>query len=453
MKAVHNRASAIRLMRKAIGAGAKITSASAMEWNVARGCTSPVRVSLTHRTQLDPLRSRQKGATDLWTADLDTRCRKCEGCLRARAALWRGRAMAEIAGSTRTWFGTLTLNAHEQFRALAAATLTARRDGVEWAGLTVAEKFKRRCVEIGKEVTLFMKRVRKQSGAKIRYVLVFEAHKSGDPHLHMLVHEGISEVRHRLLQAQWTLGFSNWKLVKDRVAASYVTKYLSKAAIARVRASLRYGTDYLFAQKTDKPLGFRGETPPVEENLTSPNPHSNKDATNGLADCVQEKATGAVSPMGRWAFKTAPTPGSTSERQQSVRTTGFARWRGSARPSERQWRSNPAAFAPSCWDYWRFNLESAIQEAAVARYNPAASDHLGHGPAGHRQGLQPVQETTVGPAASRPIPLSTAVVQFSGGYEPELVPGPDHGAGYGSSVPATHVVSMEGDVWRMDAIG
>lgn len=125
--------------------------------------------------------------------------------------------------------------------------------------MSEADQFRRRLREIQRPITLFLKRVRKLSNARIRYVIVCERHVSGDPHFHVLLHElnGGDAVLYKHLAgrqdvkdyvpAPWREGFTNWQLVGDRDeldgkrAAYYVAKYLSKSALARVRASKRYG--------------------------------------------------------------------------------------------------------------------------------------------------------------------------------------------------------------------
>jgi hypothetical protein len=162
-------------------------------------------------------------------------------CLKARAATWAERARVECARAKRTWFVTLTLRPEEQYRALAQA----RVEGIGFDDLPEEEQFLRRHRVISRWLTLFIKRVRKASGAKLRYVLVAERHKSGLPHYHLLLHEVEGAVKHAVLRAQWRLGFMTAKLVPegDASPARYVSKYLAKAAEARVRASVRYGRD------------------------------------------------------------------------------------------------------------------------------------------------------------------------------------------------------------------
>jgi hypothetical protein len=78
----------------------------------------------------------------------------------------------------------------------------------------------------------------------LRFCLVVERHKSGDPHVHLLVHERDTAIRHKVLTSAWTWGFSKFNLVAEgekTKMAWYVAKYLSKESGAVIRASLRYG--------------------------------------------------------------------------------------------------------------------------------------------------------------------------------------------------------------------
>jgi hypothetical protein len=94
-----------------------------------------------------------------------------------------------------------------------------------------------------REWTLWVKRVRKSVGA-LRYLVVAEAHADGFPHLHALVHEVDRAIRWRDLVPEWRMGFMHARLVRDAdAAASYVTKYVTKALYFkyRIRASQHYG--------------------------------------------------------------------------------------------------------------------------------------------------------------------------------------------------------------------
>ena len=223
---------------RAFASGAKRTSLSTFSWDVAGRFENPVPVEIEGRPDT------RRGETGMPVAVLmETRCRKCHMCLRWRAYQWRERAMLETSAAPRTWFVTLTLRPEEHWLAELRASAECRRRGVSFEQLSPSEQFEERHKVIGYDLAKWLKRVRKQSGAKLRYILVAEAHKSGMPHYHALIHEVYESkpVTKRQLQEQWTLGFSGAKLVEDLRSASYVTKYLSKSVLARVRASLRYG--------------------------------------------------------------------------------------------------------------------------------------------------------------------------------------------------------------------
>lgn len=166
---------------------------------------------------------------------------------------WAHRAKAEIEQAQRSWFGTLTLTAEAQATAQVKAVKWAMRHGLNWNDMEPGDQFAAVHRQIGPELTKWLKRVRKVSGARLRYLLVVEAHEGGGqhhgmPHYHCLVHEvlGSAPVTERQLRFAWARhggGFTEFKLVRqdDPRAAFYVCKYLSKNALARVRASARYG--------------------------------------------------------------------------------------------------------------------------------------------------------------------------------------------------------------------
>lgn len=186
--------------------------------------------------------------------ELETRCRKCERCLKHRMRRWAGAVRREHAASSRTWFGTLTLSPDEHWKAQMRATARLAAQGIDFDALDDSAQFLERHRAIGPDLTKYVDRVRKESGAKLRYLLVAEVHESGLPHYHMLYHEqplgGV--VRHRTLSTQWKLGFERWRLAntqKSEDNPTYLCKYLSKSLLARVRASQGYGvtTSHLHA--------------------------------------------------------------------------------------------------------------------------------------------------------------------------------------------------------------
>lgn len=174
--------------------------------------------------------------------EMTVRCRKCRTCLIARARLWAARAADEIKVSRRTWFATLTLAPDRALQARYAAH--ARLDQPHCRADNEGDLFREMARFVSPEITRFFKRVRKNTAAPIRYLLVCEAHKSGVPHWHALIHEsGDVPVLKRKLEEAWSYGFSKFKLVDgdDGSTPYYVSKYLAKSALTRVRASKGYG--------------------------------------------------------------------------------------------------------------------------------------------------------------------------------------------------------------------
>lgn len=277
---VHHR---VRLARFALNAqahGGEVRPGT-VQWNVAGNCTSPIYREIQFRDTKSAMYQDADILDPSWraTAELEVRCRKCENCLRARASHWRLRALAETSGAVRTWFGSLTLTPEAQYRALCLARRESAIRGYEWEEMSEGQQLTWRNFMIAPEITKYLKRVRKESAAPFRYILVMEAHKSGLPHYHMLLHESSPiGVRHRTLQSQWTLGFSAWKLA-DKRAAFYVTKYLTKSLMARVRASKNYGRNTI-ASESDSVIN------PTHQNI-----YSNYGKENyGSDDCT--KASG-----------------------------------------------------------------------------------------------------------------------------------------------------------------
>lgn len=174
-----------------------------------------------------------------------TACHKCETCLEARRKLWAARAVQEVKDSVRTWFGTLTLHPDAYMLALSRARAREAAQGVAFDTLPEPEKFRLLHAQIKPEIQKYLKRLRAAIGPEtLRYLFVVEAHQSGVPHYHALVHEcdPAKPVRKRQLDEQWKLGFTKWRLVSDVNPAYYVAKYLAKDARARLLASEDYGS-------------------------------------------------------------------------------------------------------------------------------------------------------------------------------------------------------------------
>ena len=211
-----------------------------VEWDVARDCLSPVSVTLHGRPEGDLVITAANPSrfVEMWVA-----CRKCGRCLRRRAAMWRLRAVAEYRLSVRTWLATMTLRPDAYVQCLSLARRRLDRGGTDWDGLDAHQKFLELEVECYRNVQLWLKRLRKNTASPLRYLAVTEAHKSGVPHWHILLHEQDPDrpIRHKVLSGSWQLGFDDYRLIHDVKAAAYSAKYLSKDLSARVRASGSYG--------------------------------------------------------------------------------------------------------------------------------------------------------------------------------------------------------------------
>lgn len=163
--------------------------------------------------------------------DIMVRCRHCTKCRRFRERLWGSRVMIESMESSRCWFVTLTFRLTEHMR-LRAETPARYKDGVPRYAVRAAQ--------------LFVKRLRMACGkSSLRHMWVCELHKSGLPHLHMLLFEqSLGVVTKRKIAAAWTHGFLTSKLVEETEdCAKYVVKYVSKAGPSgTIRASRHFGT-------------------------------------------------------------------------------------------------------------------------------------------------------------------------------------------------------------------
>lgn len=265
------------LTERALAAGAVRRSLCHFEWDIAGRCEAPLPMELFSRPtqfgneQLRMLRAADRkalldlglvdrvpiigsythepksGEQPLWVT-LSVKCRKCASCLRERAVMWANKAKHEIAVAPRTWFCTFTFNPDEQFRILNIARNRMHESGCSFERVDVTEQFRLLCRAASPDITRFVKRVRKESKAPLRYLFVAEKHESGLPHWHALFHEvdRAQPLRKRVLRDQWVHGFSRFKLVESQGTAWYVCKYLSKDLATRVRGSQNYGKQPVF---------------------------------------------------------------------------------------------------------------------------------------------------------------------------------------------------------------
>lgn len=227
----------------------RVNTGTVLDWNIAGSCNSNREVLLAATTTKD-------GQLHRLRVYLTVRCRKCGPCLKFRAMNWRERCEAEISSANRTWFGSLTFTPLQHSRADHEIALKAiegseldpsllDNEKVQWilSMLSPETLWVERQRVLGREMTLYMKRLRESLDVPLRYIIITERHKMklrGRPHFHVLIHETGAPIRKRQLKQAWSGGHVSFKLA-DRASAFYVTKYLTKESSARVRASFQYG--------------------------------------------------------------------------------------------------------------------------------------------------------------------------------------------------------------------
>lgn len=235
-----------RVIKSATGAVRK--TQLRWEWDVSGDCESPVSVELYGRPSADHTRRLRDIVVKRRTKhslmlDLQVPCRKCRKCRKRRSRMWAARACHEIREANRTWFGTFTLRPAAHYVMQARALKRKSDRAIPIKELAPDDVIAAQSEEVAIEMTKYFKRVRKECGSRsLRYLLVREDHKTGLPHYHALIHEsGDVPIRHAVLEKNWTLGFTKFKLLESEQAAFYVAKYLTKSHGGRVRASLGYG--------------------------------------------------------------------------------------------------------------------------------------------------------------------------------------------------------------------
>lgn len=237
------------LQARALADGAP-RSAHGPVWDVSGkgkwACSDPLDISLlsaeTEATAVGP------------SIRLLVRCRKCEDCRKARAALWKLRAISEIEKSCRTWFVTLTWRPADRLKIDYAAGLRLAQAGIDEP--SEQEMFAARLAAASPHVTRYLKRVRKglagegEKPVQFRYLLIWETHTDGFPHAHLLLHEQtLGDLPQKRVVTHWWAGFSRANLVERgdeeerHKRAAYITKYIAKAMPVRIRASHSYGVN------------------------------------------------------------------------------------------------------------------------------------------------------------------------------------------------------------------
>lgn len=229
------------LVARALALGAKRETLTLVRWDIAGNCEKPYITSITGYAERDVKFPRGQGPK--MELILETRCRQCDRCRRTRQNLWSHRLAAETALWPRTWMGTITCSPEAHFRFLTLARKRYSPNG-DFDALDGPHRFRILEREYWREMSLMLKRIREDiRPGLLRHCAVTELHKSGLPHYHVLIHECDvnNPIKYTSLDGQWPHGFTKWRLVKSINGATYIGKYLSKAAEARVRASRDYG--------------------------------------------------------------------------------------------------------------------------------------------------------------------------------------------------------------------
>lgn len=234
-----------QLISRGLAMGAKRLNHLEYEWLMSGDCTSPFRRTMA----ASPTPTWGKWAEVTPTTKhslvlyLETRCRKCDNCRKYRRRHWAARACIETGVSVRTWKCTYTLAPEYRMRVLNQLRDRDADQQLDFDQRPPQEQYRKLHAVFSKEFTRMFKRLRFNTGCPFRYLLVAEAHADGFPHYHALIHESDPHrpLSYRQLKAEWSLGFTNFKLVSDLQEATYLCKYLSKDMLARVRASMSYG--------------------------------------------------------------------------------------------------------------------------------------------------------------------------------------------------------------------
>lgn len=261
------------------------------------------------------------GARTPLEVEYEVRCRRCEACLRYRSRCWRDRALAEFRHSEalgcRAWLGTFTFAPEKHYQAACAARYECSRQSVDFDALSDSEKLDKLLKHYyGPHLTRFLARVRKQ--VRIRYLLVCELHQSGLAHFHAVIFEtdAGAPLSERMLRGAWRqahLGFCRFNLCRTSAGAAYVCKYISKSAVARIRASGDFGNPLRIAVKPrdyDPPSTWgvsRGGLTPSEASEASPGSEATrrKNDLPGQEKVSEEPSGGAAARTEAQDFRAA----------------------------------------------------------------------------------------------------------------------------------------------------
>lgn len=213
-----------------------------IEIDAAKHCEAPIEHWTIARIAKGKHNERPSNIADtglsrsVWVA-----CRRCPGCRAFIRRMWIARCLREYSNAKRTWFCTLTFKPDTTLEMDEKAVKRCFSSGqlVD----TPEGHYTFLASEANKYLTDYLKRLRgRKSKGLFRYFAVVEPTKRFIPHFHLLLFEQAETLTKAYLQEKWAQnGFSVVKLVDDKRAIVYCTKYIQKEAQARVRASLGFG--------------------------------------------------------------------------------------------------------------------------------------------------------------------------------------------------------------------
>lgn len=120
-----------------------------------------------------------------------SRCGKCDPCRAQKKSVRIARAMNEVETSNRTWCHTFTFGIPYHLRYLADHGDPAALSIID-SGEPPPASWQRKHAQYTKAG--WFKRLRKATGLNLRQSTHWEAHESGQPHAHILVHEELTPV-------------------------------------------------------------------------------------------------------------------------------------------------------------------------------------------------------------------------------------------------------------------
>lgn len=215
-------------------------------------CDAPKRITLSaarKRWDFKPLPDNVRVMYDqqygggTFAVNMQVPCRKCAKCAYMRSRMYEEKIKNDIMSARsegiNSYFVTLTFTVGKR-AALWKQSVAMSGDG------HVTKRL--RAKPVVAEVATFVRRLRDRNkrlnDVKLRYISVIEYHKSGDPHVHMVISGKLNSKVIRA--ARWKGGYLHIRRIPKEAGAesdmaNYVSKYIAKDCDALVTSSKHYG--------------------------------------------------------------------------------------------------------------------------------------------------------------------------------------------------------------------